>query len=173
MLAFVGIAASSIVLPGLVGAVWLPTPSKDIDNLLKASGLKEGDVLYDLGCGDGRVLIHAAKNFGARGVGVEIDPLKTFIARVRVRFAGLGGKVRIITGRAGSVDLRDADVVFCYLSHQANDRLEKKFLEELKESAVIVSYNFMMRGFKPASIYGNGRGFIYRIALGKNLDRLG
>lgn len=173
LLAAVGIAALSIGLPGLVGAVWLPTPAKDIDNLLKSAGLKEGDVLYDLGCGDGRVLIHAAREFGARGVGVDINPLKTFIARMRVKFAGLDDKIRIVTGPAGSIDLRDADVVFCYLSHQANDRLEKKFLSELKESAVIVSYHFMIRGFKPSSVYDKGKGFIYKIALGRNLDRLG
>lgn len=173
VLAVVGISALSIGLPGLVGAVWLPTPTDDIDKLLTASGLKEGDAFYDLGCGDGRVLIRAANNFNARCVGIEIDPLKTFIARVRVKLAGLDGKVRIVTGSAGSIDLREADVVFCYLSHQANDRLEKKFLDELKESAVIVSYRFMIRGFKPSFVYAKGKGFIYKISLGRNLDRLG
>lgn len=92
---------------------------------------------------------------------------------MRVKLAGLDGKVRIVTGLAGNLDLRDADVVFCYLSHQANDRLEKKFLEELKDSAVIVSYRFMVRGFKPSFVYGKGKGFIYKISVGRNLDRLG
>lgn len=165
-------AALSIILPLFWGGVWFPTPHKDIENLLAASELKEGETLMDLGCGDGRVLITAVEKFGAKGIGVEIDPFKVLIARMRIWRAGLSDRIIIIWSSVAKADLSQADVLFIYLSHQAIDRLKKRFKTELKTTARIVTFGFLISGFPIYKAYRNKKGFVYKIGLGKNLDEL-
>ncbi len=165
------IAALSIAGAGIFGAPWLPTPTGILERMFEEAELKPGETVVDLGCGDGRVLIAAARNRGARGIGIEIDPLKAAIARWRVRRAGLEGAVTIRTAHALGADLRQADVVFLFLSHQLIDRLKPKFEAELKPGARIVSYNFMVRGYPIWKVDAGKRWFIYRMDLGRKVDR--
>jgi len=171
-LGFVLIIALSIGLPGIFGAVWLPTPQKDIEQIFKVAGINENSLVYDLGCGDARVLLYLAKTFGAKGVGIEIDPLKVLIARLLVWRAGLSDKIKIRLASASSTELSDADFVYCYLSHQATDQLHEKFRRELKPTAVIITYRFLLKGFKPVYIYGNREAFVYKMNVGQKVDTL-
>lgn len=170
-LALFVVAAVSIVGPGIVGAPWLPTPANGLAAVLKEAGLKPGEVFIDLGCGDGRVLIAAAGIFGAQCIGVEIDPLKIPLARWRVKRAGLSEKVKIIRASAMDAPLAEADVVFLYLSHQLIDRLKPKFARELKPGARIVSFGFMVSGFPLVKTDAGKKWFVYKMALGRNINR--
>lgn len=163
--------ACYIAIPALSGSPWWPAPKREVIKLLRMAELKEGETLYDLGCGDGRALIAAAREFGARGVGVEIDPVKVFIARFLVKSAGLSDRIKILRSSVLDVPLTDADVVFLYLSHQLIDRMKDKFLTELKPEARIASYGFMVRGFPLYKTAEGLKGFIYKMSLGRNLDR--
>jgi len=166
-------AACYIAIPALSGSPWWPAPKREVLKLLRMAELKENEKLYDLGCGDGRALIAAASQFGARGVGVEIDPVKVAIARFLVKSAGLSSRIEIIRASVLDVPLHDADVVFLYLSHQLIDKMKDKFLTELKPEARIASYGFMVRGLPLYKTADGLKGFIYKMSLGRNLDRYG
>ena len=164
-------AALYIAIPALSGSPWWPAPKREVIKLLRMAELRKDEKLYDLGCGDGRALIAAAREFGARGVGVEIDPLKAAIARFFVKSAGLSDRIEIIRASVMDVPLHDADVVFLYLSHQLIDRMKEKFLTELKPEARIASYGFMVRGLPLYKTADGLKGFVYKMSLGRNLDR--
>lgn len=160
-----------VVLPALFGSPWWPAPKKDVIGLLVEADLKEDEILYDLGCGDGRVLITASRMFGVRCVGVEIDPIKVFIAKAFVRLAGLSDKIKIIRSSVFKVSIKEADVVFLYLSHQLIDKLTPKFLEELKPEARIISYGFLVKGLTLYKTDKRKRGFVYKMSIGRNVNR--
>lgn len=100
------------------------------------------DIVYDLGSGDGTALITAAKEFGAKSVGIEIDPVRYFIAKNRVRVNKLNSSIEIIKKNFFDVDISKASVVFVYLVPKALDRLLPKFKKELKKGTRIVSYRY-------------------------------
>src|SRR3989338_7603783 len=93
------------------GAPWVPAPREKIDKMLKMLKVKPNEVVYDLGSGDGRILIWAAKKFGAKGVGVEIDPLRVFYSRILIKIKGLSSKIKIIRQNILETDVSEADVV--------------------------------------------------------------
>lgn len=160
------IATVSIVLPSFFGAPWHSAPLKQTNRLLEEAGLKQGETLVDLGCGNARVLILAARQFGAHGIGYEIDPLKVFISKLHVRMAGLSDKIKIFRSSAMKASLKEADVVYLYLTHQLIDKLKPRFHEELKPGTRIVSYGFMVRGFPLVKASDDQKGFIYHMGLG-------
>jgi SAM-dependent methyltransferase len=130
------------------GGVWFPTSRKNIRAMLQMAELKPGELVYDLGCGAGRVLIVAAREFGARGVGIEIDPLRCRLARWRVRRAGLEEKIEILQGSFHREDLSKADVVTLYLVQEMINRLAPKLARELRPGARLVSNTFVVPGLK-------------------------
>ncbi len=125
-----------------------PTPQGVVDHMLEMAGLKPGETLYDLGCGDGRIVITAAQKFKAKAVGVEIrrDIYESTLGRVRS--LGLTDSVQIIHGNALKTDISQADVVTLYLLTSSNDRL-KPVLETMKPGARVVSHDFEIRDWKP------------------------
>lgn len=123
-------------------APWWRTKDPEIREGLKLTNVTKNDTVYDLGCGDGRVLIIAAKEFEAKGVGIEIDPLRALLARLLVRYCGVADKVRIIRGNFFDQDLSNATVVFVYLVPKALTRLKPKLLKELKKGTRIVSFRY-------------------------------
>lgn len=120
---------------------WWRTSDKAIREAFKLAGLKSSDVVYDLGSGDGRTLIIAAKEFGARGVGIEIDPLRYLISTIILRCIRVN-KVKIIRKNFFDVDISQASVVFLYLVPKALERLRPKLLKELKPGTKIVSIKY-------------------------------
>ena len=128
----------------------IPTPQTVVDKMLEAGRVKPGDVVYDLGSGDGRILIAAARDFGARAVGVEILPDLCDRARKRVKALGLDDKVRVVQGSVLRVDLSPADVVTMCLLTVSNERMKPILERSLKPGARVVSNEFPIKGWKVA-----------------------
>jgi ubiquinone/menaquinone biosynthesis C-methylase UbiE len=133
-------------------APYIPTSALVVDRMLEAAHLHAGETVYDLGSGDGRILIAAAQKFGARGVGVEISPDLCEKAKARIKSLGLEEKIRMIHGSALRVDLSPADVVTMYLLTSSNERLKPNLDKYLKPGARVVSNEFPVKGWKPAEI---------------------
>lgn len=130
------------------GAPWLPTPMAKVHQMLQMAEVGPGDLVYDLGCGDGRVIVTAARDYGARAVGIELDPLRWAWCQVLITVMGLRGQVRVVYGDFFSKDLSGADVVTCYLLQRTNEELQGKFLRQLMPGARVVSHAFTFPGLR-------------------------
>jgi len=128
---------------------FVPTPSDVIDAMLKLARVTPVDVVVDLGSGDGRIVIAAAEKFGARAIGVELDPQLVKAANDRARKRGVAGKVTFLQGDLFTADISQATVVTLYLSGSINRRLAPKLMRELKPGARIVSHRFDMYDWRP------------------------
>jgi cyclopropane fatty-acyl-phospholipid synthase-like methyltransferase len=124
--------------------LYVPTPQPTVEAMLTLAQVHAGDVVYDLGSGDGRIVITAAKQFGARGVGVEIDPALVATAKANAVAAGVADRVTFITGNIFDADVSQATVVTLYLLQSLNERLRPKLVRELKPGARVVSHVFNM-----------------------------
>jgi len=133
----------SMLWPDIKGAPWLPTRMKKVRKMLELANVQPDELIYDLGCGDGRVIVMAARKFGARAVGVEIDPIRYLWCQFLITILGLRKQVKILYGDLFKKDISDADVVFCYLLQRTNDQLVDKLIMELKPDARIVSNTFV------------------------------
>jgi outer membrane protein assembly factor BamB len=143
-----GGTASPPKAPGEPDAVFVPTPQDVVARMVEAAGIRQGDRVCDLGCGDGRVVATAARRHGCRAVGYDIDPECVRLARDNVRLESLGGLVTVDQRDMFTLDLRDADVVFLYLSPELNERLLPQ-LEKMRPGSRIVSHAFEMPGVAP------------------------
>jgi SAM-dependent methyltransferase len=128
--------------------VYVPTPQGVVDKMLELAEVKKGDVVYDLGCGDGRILVTAAKKFGVKAVGFDINPERVKESLENVRTNKVGHLVTIKQADIFTLDLQEASVVTLYLLPELNVRLMPQ-LEKLKPGSRIVSHDFDMRGAKP------------------------
>ena len=128
---------------------YVRTPDNVVNAMLKLAGVKKNDVVYDLGCGDGRIVIAAAKDYGARGVGIDIDPQRIQEARENARKAGVEALVKFEINDLFDANIRDATVVALYLLPDVNLRLRPKLMKDLKPGARIVSHDFHMGDWKP------------------------
>ena len=142
------IFAISISWPNIVGAPWVPTSMKLVQKMLEMADVEPEDVVYDLGCGDGRTVFMAARVYKARAVGIEIDPLRYLWCQMVVTLLGLRKRVTIKYGNFFSQDLSEATVVTCYLLPETNEKLEGKLLEELPPGARVVSNTFRFPGMQ-------------------------
>jgi predicted RNA methylase len=132
--------------------------------MLQMAEVKPGELVYDLGCGDGRVLVTAAGTFGARAVGVEVDVSRYLWSVFAVTLNGLWKRVRIIRQDMFSVDLRDADVVFAFLLQDTNERLKDKLRKELRPGTRIISNTFTFSGFPLVAVDEELHLYLYKIA---------
>jgi SAM-dependent methyltransferase len=121
---------------------YVPTPNEAVEVMLRLAGIGATDVVYDLGSGDGRIVIAAARQFGARGVGIELDPDLVKRARTNAARAGVEGLVEFREADLFKTDLSPATVVTLFLSPSMNLRLESKLKRELRPGARIVAYRF-------------------------------
>jgi len=136
--------------PRTPDTVYIPTPNKVVSAMLTLAKVGPGDVVYDLGSGDGRIAIAAVKTFGAaRGVGVELDPARVREANENARKAGVADRVEFRLEDLFETDLRAATVVTLYLSSAINATLKPKFLAELPPGARVVSHVFDTPGWPP------------------------
>lgn len=129
--------------------VFVPTPSDVVDAMLRLAKVTSNDVVYDLGSGDGRILIAAAKMYGAHGVGIDIDPERVREATANARTNGVGDKVIFRTEDLFTADISPATVVTIYLSGPINARLAPKLMKELKPGTRVVSHAFDLGSWKP------------------------
>jgi tRNA A58 N-methylase Trm61 len=120
--------------------------------MLQMAQLKPGEVLFDLGAGDGRTVIMAAKTFGARGVGVELREDLAKKALGTIHDNGLTDRVTIVNGDMFNVNLTSADVVFLYLTTSANEKIRPKLETELKKGVRVVSHDYEIVGWKPVKV---------------------
>ncbi|OGH24267.1 MAG: hypothetical protein A3B47_04765 [Candidatus Levybacteria bacterium RIFCSPLOWO2_01_FULL_39_24] len=113
--------------------------------MCRLAKVNKKDIVYDLGCGDGTALIIGAKEFGARGVGIEIDPLRALISTLMIHIMRVQDKVRIIRKNFYDVNISKASIVFVYLVPRVLQKLRSKFLKELRPGTVIISYRYKIK----------------------------
>lgn len=128
---------------------YVPTPPEVVDEMLRLADVKTGDLLYDLGCGDGRIVIAAAERFGIKAVGIDIDPIRIAESNANAAKAGTGDKVRFMQQDLFEADFKDATVVTMYLLTSVNLRLRPKLLAELRPGTRLVSHSFDMGNWDP------------------------
>jgi len=145
---------------------YVPTRYPVVDEMLRMAEVNKRDVLYDLGCGDGRIVIAAAKNHGARGIGIDIDPERIAESRKNAAQAGVEGSVKFIEGDLFQADFHEATVMTLYLLTSVNLKLRPKLLAELRPGTRVVSHNFQMDTWKPdASSEVEAAGNIHKVFL--------
>jgi SAM-dependent methyltransferase len=125
--------------------VWyVPTPHEIVERMLSVANVRAGDVVYDLGCGDGRIVIAAAKKFGTRGVGIDLDPARIREARANAKRAGVEQLVTFKVADLFETDITEASVVMLYLLPELNRRLKPKLFAQLRPGARVVSHDWDM-----------------------------
>ena len=142
-------AQSATVAPRRPDVIYVPTPEEVVEAMLQVAKVTKNDVVYDLGSGDGRIPVAAAKKYGARAVGIDIDPQRVKEANENVQRNGVGDKVKILQSDLFEVDLSEATVVTLYLLPSLNQKLMPKLMRELKPGTRVVSHAFDMGEWKP------------------------
>ena len=140
IIVFLLLLLSMVWPPDSPWAPWWRTSHKTARAICELARIKKGDLIYDLGCGDGTALITAAKEFGANGVGIEIDPVRYWTSKIRIRSNGLSKRITVIRKNFFQENIKNADVVFVYLVPKALEKLLPKFKQELKKGTRIVSF---------------------------------
>lgn len=128
---------------------YVPTPQTVVDEMLKLASVTKDDVVYDLGSGDGRIVITAAKKYGARGLGVDINPERVKEADANAVQAGVTDRVKFVAQDLFETNLKEASVITLYLLPAVNLRLRPKLWNELKPGSRVVSHSFDMGDWKP------------------------
>jgi ribosomal protein L11 methylase PrmA len=155
--------AASAYLPVPWGAPWVPTSLSTARKMLQMARVASGERVIDMGAGDGRVVVLAAREFGARAVGVEIDPLRCLIGNLAIGLLGLRKQAHIHRGNLFSFNVSEADVVVLYLLQDTNQRIKDKLRRELRPGSRVVSHTFSMSGWIP-TVLDDRRGiFLYEI----------
>ncbi len=149
MLIAAALAPAQTSQPKHLDVPYVPTPDLVVDGMLKLAGVKSTDTVIDLGCGDGRIVIAAAKNFGAHGIGVDLNPERIEEARANAKKAGVEDLVKFQEGDLFNADIHDATVVTLYLLPSVNVKLRPKLQKDLKPGTRVVSHSFDMEDWKP------------------------
>lgn len=147
----VGATGIFVIWSAFIGAGWEPTARRKVRKMLEMTKAGPSDVVYDLGCGDGRIIVEAAKTFHARAVGVEADPLRVLYSRGAVAVHRLKGQAKVVWANFFHVDLSEATVVTVFLTQGTNRRLKAKLLSELRPGTRIISYVWTFDGWTPAA----------------------
>lgn len=130
----------------------VPSPQNVVEKMLEAAKLKAGETVYDLGSGDGRVLITAAQRFGAKAVGIEISPKEVQASQERIKTLKLDNRIQVIEGDMMSADISAADVVTLYLLTASNDILRPHLEKSLKPGTRVVCHDYPIRGWNPVAV---------------------
>lgn len=141
--------------------IFVPTSNDTVAQMLRMAQVSSKDTVYDLGCGDGRIVITAVQKYGARGVGIDIDPQRIAEARENAKKARVTDKVQFIEGDLFETDISEATVVTLYLLTRLNLKLRPKLLADLKPGTRVVSHAFDMGDWKPEKTESNGASSVY------------
>jgi hypothetical protein len=133
-------------------APFVGTPMPVVEKMLELAKVDSQDVVYDLGCGDGRIVIAASKKYGARGVGIDIDPQRIKESKANAESAGVEELVKFYLGDATKVDISEATVVMLYLLPESNELLRPKLEKELKPGTYVVSHNYAIPGWEKKEV---------------------
>ncbi len=151
------------LVPYFYGLPAKPTRHARIRKALKLAGLRPGETLIDLGCGDGRVLILAAKEFEAQAIGIDAGPVQVARAWINGLFSGVGTQIQVHWGNFLKADLPDADVVFAYLTSDYVPKLEAKLTSQLKPGARVVTISFDFSNWEPDAFDEDELIFVYKM----------
>jgi SAM-dependent methyltransferase len=151
-----------ICIPWVAGIPWVPSSPRRIQKAFELAELKPGEKFYDLGCGDGRVVIAAAKQWGADAVGIEISPLHCLLAWLRVRSASLQSHVKIRWGNFYRLDLGDADLVYQYGHSRFAAELGGQLAAQMRPGTRFVSINVDIPGWQPQAFDQELKIFVYQ-----------
>src|SRR5215208_2015879 len=152
-----------IFVPALYGLPSVPTRPERISKALKLANLQPGEVLYDLGAGDGRVLFLAAREFGAKAVGIEIGPIQCALIWLRAVASGFGNRIKIYWANFYKATLHDADVVFVYATSSEVVKLAPHLEKQLKQGARVVSISADFPEWEPQEFDDRGLIFVYEM----------
>ncbi|MFB0514383.1 MAG: cyclopropane-fatty-acyl-phospholipid synthase family protein [Candidatus Bathyarchaeia archaeon] len=158
---------------GWTTAPYLPTPPEIVRRMLKIAGVGPGDVVYDLGCGDGHILIMAIKEFGAdRAVGYEIRENLCRVALAEIERQGLQSRVKLVNRDLFDADLNEVTVITLYLDESTNQRLKPKLERTARVGTRIVSYAYKIKGWKPAKKERRHGDTIYLYRVPESINRV-
>lgn len=157
------IVAIFLLVPNLLGAPWSPTEMDNVRKMLSMAEVKLSDIVYDLGSGDCRLIVTAAKEFRARSVGIEVNPLWILWTRWRIRNLKLRDHVEVVWGNFFRKELSEADVVTLYLLQDTNEKLKPKLEKELKPGTRVISHVFTFGGWNPQKVDEESKIYTYRI----------
>ncbi len=149
VLIIAGLVFAQSAAPVTKDVPYVPTSQELVVKMLELGNVHKGDTLIDLGCGDGRIVITAAKQFGANGIGVDIDPERIKEANENARKAGVADRVKFVQGNLFDADIHNATIVTLYLLPNVNLKLRPKLQKDLKPGTRIVSHSFDMDDWKP------------------------
>jgi len=151
LVVFLAVSAIAAAQPGYSNklAPYVPSPQPIVERMLELASVKPGETVFDLGCGDGRVLITAVQRYKAKAVGIEISQKLVQQTQERVQRLGLENKITVIQGDLRQADLSGADVVVMYLLTLSNEEIRPRLEKLLKPGARVVSYSYAVPGWKP------------------------
>ncbi|MHA2020548.1 MAG: SAM-dependent methyltransferase [Candidatus Thorarchaeota archaeon] len=152
-----------IAWPTIFGAPWIPTPKDKARSMLELAEVGHQDTVYDIGSGDGRIIIMAASEFGAKSFGIEMDPLRVMWSRLAIRRHGLSQLVEVLRENFFKSNIENATVVTVYQGVGVNKKLREKFSKELKPGTRVVSYRFRFQGWTPVKTNEEASSFLYVI----------
>lgn len=144
------------------GVEWVPSPQRIVYRMLQMSKVNKNDIVYDLGSGDGRIVISAAK-LGARAVGIELDLLRALISGIKIKLAKLENKARIENGNFYKANIRGATVVALFLLPKTMEKIENKLMKELRKGSRIVSHRFVFKNRRPSKIDKENKIYLYKV----------
>jgi len=160
---FITLAGLWYLVPLIYGLPWIPADRKRIKRAMELAKLSPGEIFYDLGAGDGRVLTVAAGEFGAIAIGIEIGPVHCLIAWARALIKGLGKRVSIRWGDMYKTNFRNADVVFVYLTQKHANKIKPLLEFQLREGARVVTISSDLDGWEPSAMDSEYLIFLYRM----------
>jgi hypothetical protein len=163
LLIFIIIAVIFYILAGFSGAPWVPTSNSIVRKMLSMADIKPGEVLYDLGSGDGRIILMAAREFHATSVGIEINPFLILWTRLKITLSRLRSKVGVVWGNFFNQDLSKANIVTLYLLQDTNQKLKPKLTKELKPGTRVISHVFTFDGWNLQKVDEESNIYMYKI----------
>ncbi len=152
-----------VLIPAISGLPWIPTKPDRIRRGLALAQVSKGEIFYDLGSGDGRALIIAAREFGAHAIGIEISPIHCIVARIKILRDGVGDRVKIKWASFYHADFKDADIIFVYMTSQETTRLRPRLESQLRAGTRIIAISCEIKGWQPVAFDRDEVIFIYQM----------